>query len=233
MWLNRLYHGTNFYENLLASTRKEDDYMAKHNEFDYYKKFVELVGFSLESAVILKNTLANFNPRVIDKKLAEMHVIEHNADLAKHEIMQRLAKEFIAPIEREDIVNLSQDIDDVTDSIEDVLIIIHMYNITRIKPEIAKFTNLICDCCSALIDALQEFHNFKKSKTLMNKLIEVNRLEEDADRLYYETVHQLFCNSTDPIELFVWSDIFSKLEKCADACEHAADTIESIVMKNS
>lgn len=230
MWIDWISDGTNIYENILKDERM---FIMAKKEYNYYEKFVELVEFSLNSALILKDTLDNFNPRVMDKKLKEMHTIEHSADLAKHEMMQRLATEFIAPIEREDIIQLSQDIDDITDAIEDVLIKMHMYNITRVKPEAAKFTQLICNCCSALKTAMQEFHNFKKSTTLKEKLIEVNRLEEAGDALYYDTVHQLFSNSTDPIELFIWSDIFSRFEKCADACEHAADTIESVVMKNS
>ena len=65
------------------------------------------------------------------------------------------------------------------------------------------------------------------------KIIEVNQLEEVGDSLYYETVHKLFLNSNDALELLVWTEVFSRLEKCCDACEEAADVIESIVMKNS
>lgn len=207
--------------------------MSSKKGYDYFKKFSELGNYCYQSAILLNETLVNFNIRTIDKRLKEMHQIEHDADLSKHELMQQLATEFIAPMEREDIVRLSQEIDDITDAIEDVLIKIHMYNVSKIKPETFKFTKLIISCCDALQTALGELHNFKKSNSLKEKLIEVNRLEETGDSLYYDTVHALFSNSTDPIELLVWSEIYSKLEKCADACEHASDAIESVVMKNS
>jgi hypothetical protein len=117
--------------------------------------------------------------------------------------------------------------------IEDVLIKIHMFNVTTIKPEVSEFTALITQCCNGLKIALQEFSNFKKSTTLREKIIEVNHLEEAGDRLYYSTVHNLYVNSKDPVELLVWTEIFDYLEKCCDSCEEAADVIESIVMKNS
>lgn len=204
-----------------------------NKDYDYYKKFTEQISYSCEAALMLKEVLSNYNTRTIEKKLKEMHTIEHNADILKHEMMKHLASEFIAPIEREDIVLLSQQLDDITDTIEDVLIKAHMYNVLRIKPEAERFADLICKCCEALKSALIEFPNFKKSKSLQPKLIEVNSLEEAGDQLYYDTVHILFCNSNDPIGLYVWSHIFARLEECCDFCERAADTIEIIVMKNT
>lgn len=207
--------------------------MSKLKDYDYFNKFVELVDYSYQSAIALHELAKNYNPRIVEQKLKEMHTLEHDADLSKHDMMQHLVTEFIAPLEREDIVQLSQNIDDITDAIEDVVITLHMYNVNRVKPEFEKFTTLIVNCCSALQIALKELHNFKKSTTLKDKLIEVNRLEENGDTLYYNTVHLLYQNVKDPIELFVWSDIYAKLEKCSDACEHVADIIESVVMKNS
>jgi len=207
--------------------------MERKRDYNYFNKFVELVGYSCKCAEILHETLISFDPTTIEAKLEELHKIEHAGDLSKHELMARLATEFIAPIEREDIVKLSQEIDDITDAIEDVLIKIHMYNVTSIKPEVIEFSDLISKCCAALKIAVEEFSNFKKSSTLNEKIIEVNQLEEVGDKLYYETVHKLFLNSNDALELFVWTEVYDRLEKCCDACEEAADVIESIVMKNS
>lgn len=207
--------------------------MAKKKEYNYYEKFIELVDYSCKCADILNTSLVNFDVNTIEKKLEDLHSIEHAADLAKHEMLHQLAGEFIAPLEREDIVSLSQEIDDITDAIEDVLIKIHMYNVTSIKPEVFEFSKLITKCCSALKIALEEFHNYKKSSTLKKKLIEVNDFEEKGDALYYDTVYKLYRNTKDPVELLVWTEIYDHLEKCCDACEEAADVIESVVMKNS
>jgi predicted phosphate transport protein (TIGR00153 family) len=207
--------------------------MARKKSYNYFDKFVELVDYSCKCAEILHATLLDFDVNQMDQKLEELHAIEHAGDIARHELFQQLITEFIAPIEREDIVSLSDSIDDITDSIEDVLLLIHMFNVKTIKPEVLEFTSLIIKCCDALKIALQEFHNFKKSTTLHTKIVEVNDLEEIADELYYRTVHNLYSSSKDPIELLIWTQIFERLEKCCDKCENTAGIIETVAMKNS
>lgn len=207
--------------------------MGKKKNYNYFDKFVELVDYSCKCSEILHETLVNFDIDTLAKKVEELHSIEHAGDLAKHELIEQLATEFIAPIEREDIINLSQQIDDITDSIEDILIRIHMFNISSIKPEVLEFTDVITKSCNSLKVVLEEFPHYKKSSTLKEKIIEVNDLEEVGDRLYHSTVRNLYVNSKDPVELLVWTEIYDLLEKCCDACEETADTVESIVMKNS
>jgi predicted phosphate transport protein (TIGR00153 family) len=207
--------------------------MARKKDYNYYDKFVELVGYCCKSAEILNSSLINFDTKTIENRLQEMHDIEHAADLSKHELMERLAEEFIAPLEREDIASLSQEIDNITDAIEDVLIKINMYNVQAIRPEVLEFSKLITLCCNSLKVALEEFHNYKKSSSLKPKLIEVNDLEEKGDALYYETVYKLYRNNETPVDLLIWTEIYDLLEGCCDACEDVADVIESIVMKNS
>jgi len=201
--------------------------------FNYFEAFVDLSKYSLSSAEILHKTLAHFKASDLHQRVKEMHEIEHNADIAKHELMNHLVKEFLPPIEREDIINLSQEIDDVTDSVEDVLLFINMFNIKEIRDEVLKFTELISTCCKSMYDALVEFQNFKNSKILHEKIIEINHLEEVGDGLYMEMMHNLYASSKDPVELMTWTEILHRLEKCCDTCEDVADTIEQIVMKNS
>ena len=91
--------------------------MKKKRGFNYFEAFVGLSEYSLSSAEILHNTLMNYDAAELPQKIKEMHEIEHSADLAKHVLMNNLLKEFLPPIEREDITSLSQEIDDVTDSV--------------------------------------------------------------------------------------------------------------------
>lgn len=207
--------------------------MARKSDYNYFDAFANLSKFSYDLAISLNNTLTNFDPNYVTGKVTEAHAIEHNADIAKHDIMNRLVKEFLPPIEREDITSLTQEIDDVTDSVEDVLIYIDMFNIQSIRPEILRFTKLIVDCCKAMDEVLEEFKNFKSSKKLHDKIIEINRLEEDGDALYVDSMRNLYHTSKDPIELMCWTEILHRLEKCCDNCEDVANVIESIVMKNS
>lgn len=205
----------------------------KKNVYNYFDAFAKLSKYSYELAVFLHNNLSNFEAKKITEKVTAAHEIEHTADLAKHEIMNRLVKEFLPPIEREDITSLTQEIDDVTDSIEDVLIYIDMFNIQTIRPEVLKFTELLVTCTKAMDEMLEEFKNWKNSKLLREKVIEINHLEEVGDALYVDSMRNLYHTSKDPIELMCWTEILHRLERCADNCEDVANIIESIVMKNS
>jgi uncharacterized protein Yka (UPF0111/DUF47 family) len=80
---------------------------------------------------------------------------------------------------------------------------------------------------------MDEFPNFKKSETLMQHIITLNTLEEEGDRLYMAAMRRLHTQTTDPVEIIAWREVYEFLEKCCDACEHAADVVESVVMKNT
>ncbi|MGB4661364.1 MAG: DUF47 family protein [Mobilitalea sp.] len=207
--------------------------MKRKNDYNYFDAFASLTKYSLKLAITLNENLTNYNHAEITETVKAAHQIEHSADIAKHDIMNRLVKEFLPPIEREDITSLTQEIDDVTDCVEDVLIYIDLFNIQTIRPEILKFTELIVTCTRALDDAMEEFKNFKSSKKLRDKIIEINRLEEVGDALYVDTLRNLYHTSKDPIELMCWTEILHRLEFCCDQCEDVADVLESIVMKNS
>lgn len=205
----------------------------KKNTYNYYDAFSDLTKFSLDLSIKLDEILKHFDTSKLTVHSKEAHDIEHTADLAKHDILDRLSKEFLPPIEREDIISLTERIDSVTDSIEDILLFLDMFNIQKLRPEILKFTQLIITENKAMGDMIVEFKNFKSSKALHSKIVEINRLEEDADKLYVESMRNLYRTSKDPIELMCWTEIFNKLEKCSDNIEDVANVVESIVMKNS
>lgn len=207
--------------------------MAKKNDDFFFRNFIECADYSLQAAKMLKQSLVDFDPSKIREQLDNLHSIEHSADNKKHEMKAALVKAFITPIEREDIMMLSQNIDDVTDCIEDVLLMIYVNNVQNIRTDAIPFIDLIIQCCEMLVETLSEFSDFKKSKTLNEKLINVNTLEEDADKLFITAMRELHTDNTNPREIIAWREIYNYLEKCTDACEHVADVIEEILLKNS
>lgn len=207
--------------------------MARKNEFDYFDSFVKLAQYSYDAAKMLDEILINFDVNVLEDKMKKMHNIEHSADIQSHEIIRRLAKEFLTPIEREDIVTLVREIDDVTDCIEDVLLHMYMYNIKEIKNDALRFSKVILQSCEELIKMFEEFKHFHKSKEIHNNIVRINKLEEDGDNIYTEAVRKLHMTSTNPIEIMAWTTAFNRFEKCCDACEEAANMVEGVIMKNS
>ncbi|MDD2361803.1 MAG: DUF47 family protein [Oscillospiraceae bacterium] len=207
--------------------------MARKQEFDYFKMFTRAAEYSAQAADILNSIFQNFDPDTLKEKMKEMHVVEHAADIAKHKMNSELAHAFITPIEREDIMLLSQKLDDVTDTVEDVLIRLYMFNVLSIRSETLEFSRLIYKCCDAMKEMMSEFRHFRKSLSINDYIVEINRLEEEGDALYTNAVRRLYMGSRDAVELMVWREIFDRMEKCCDACEHVANTVESIIMKNT
>ena len=205
----------------------------KKKDYDYFQAFTQAVDYSCQAAEILKNTLTYFDTDNLNDRLKDVHGVEHAADLGKHEMMSELARAFITPIEREDILELMQELDDVTDDIEDVLIRTYIFHILSIREDALRFADIISRCCGEMLKMMKEFRDFRKSKTIHEMIVAINDLEEEGDRLYTEAVRRLFMHSKDPIELMVWREIFDRMEKCCDACEHVANIVESIIMKNS
>lgn len=207
--------------------------MSRKNDLYYYNVLSEGVDYCVQAADMLYQTLQNYQLDQMEQRIQDMHAIEHAADLAKHVMMSRLVKEFITPIEREDIIELAQTIDDVTDCIEDVVLRLYMFHTPAIRKEALEFSSVIVSCCKAMKNMMDEFHNFNKSNTIHQMIIDINHLEEDGDKLYTDAIHTLYVNSKDPIEIITWTEIFDHFERCCDKCEDVANVVESIIMKNS
>lgn len=200
---------------------------------NYFEMLAELVDYSCDATNLLQSTLLNFDVNEIQEKIKEMHTIEHTADVKKHDMMDKLAKEFITPIERGDIIELAHYVDNVTDAIEDILVRIYMYNIVDIKKEALEFSDIIIKTCNELKKLMKEFHNFKKSSEIHKLIISINDLEEEGDKLYISSIRNLYTASNDPVELMTWTDTFKYFERCCDACESVGNLVESVMMKNS
>lgn len=207
--------------------------MARKKGNNYFDSFVELAVYSCKAADLLNDIMNNYNAEQLPAKMKEMHEIEHGGDEARHKMIQKLSREFITPIEREDIMAMADSIDTVTDTIEDVLMRMYMYNVKGVTDYALKMTGVIVKCCNSLRIALVEFYNFRRSTKLHDLVVEVNRLEEEGDVLFTEATRKLYVECQDYKELAAWDTAYHYLEKCCDSCEDVANAIESVIMKNS
>lgn len=206
--------------------------MAKGDKF-YFENFVESTVLSKKAAMYLVKCLENYNSDDIRHMLDEMHQIEHSADVKKHEMSEVLAKAFVTPVDREDLDMLSQQLDDVTDKIEEVLQKFYIYHIHSVNPAAVEFAKKIVKSCELLCDIMGEFENFKKSKKIRALIIELNDVEEDCDKLYLTSMRELTKNPADVLAVLAWHEIYDCLEACADACEHVSECVGSVIMKNT
>ena len=206
--------------------------MAKADRF-YFENFIQAADCCGKAAVYLQECLTNYDYANIKSMLENMHALEHQADGVKHEMSAALAKAFVTPLEREDMAQISANIDEVADFIEEVLQRIYVNRIQTVMPEAIQFAGMVVECCNMMKEMLAELPNFKKPKKLHEMIIALSHKEEECDQLYLKATLNAADFSTDPLTVMFWRDIYDRLEKCADACEHVGDSIETIVMKNN
>lgn len=206
--------------------------MGKNRDGYYFESFVNLIDFSLRASVYLDEIVSNYSHDLLEEYKTKMHKIEHGADEARHDVMANLYREFITPIEREDILELLRLLDDVTDGIEDIVLTLYLYDVKELRPEVIRFTSIISKCAISLKLLMQEFVHYKKSKIMKTLIIDVLHFEEECDRLYAESVHRLFIEEKDPIQLHIWDTIFLKLEDCCDYCGEASKGVETALFRN-
>jgi len=203
-------------------------------KYDYFEALERQGAFALQEAQMLIEILKNFDPAELPARVAEIHEIENAADNLNHEIFTHIATEFLTPIDREDIAELALRLDDVVDYVEDVVQQLHMYDIQEVHPPAFEMAELIEKATAALVGSLKEFRNFKKSKGLAERIVDVNAIEEQADKLYFRTIRDLHQNYVDtPVFIIAWSNLFQRMERCIDACENVSDMMSTIALKNT
>ena len=207
--------------------------MKKKEEYSYFDEFVNNSKYVVESAEILKRTLKNYDQEKLEQSIKKVHGLENEADRALHKMRNYLIKDFLPPIDREDIVLIGHRLDDLEDGIDEILINFNILNITSVREDAIEFAELLIECVMSVKDALENFKNFKKADIVKEKSIAINVLEEKADRLYERAMKNLYKEEKDPIEIIKWTTIYNCLENSTDACEKLGDSLEDVVMKNS
>ncbi len=163
--------------------------------------------------------------------LAEsIKALEHKGDRMTHDLITKLNKTFIVPIDREDIYALSSKIDDVMDLIESIARRLILFKIKQASKPAIQLSLILTRSTAEIVTAVAQLQNGMK---VMEYCIEINRLEDEADHVYHEALGELFETETDPINLIKWKELYETLEASLDKCEDVANVIESIVVKNA
>ncbi len=191
----------------------------------------ECVDLAEEAVTLLLDSLNSFDPEVLPGKIREMHEIEQRGDSKKHELVKRVSEAFITPIEREDIIAISDILDDIIDDVEDILIQIYVSNVRELRYDIVPGIENLQRCIISLKKVLLEFPNFRKSESIQQLIIDVNHYEEQGDKRFMDSMVRLY--REDSIEPVVrWKAVYQCIEDSMDRCEDAADTVQSVIMKN-
>jgi uncharacterized protein len=197
-------------------------------EEKFYSDFLSMADQLRIGARLLDEMFA-VDPPVADKA-HEIREVEHKCDFITHEIIQRLNRTFVTPIDREDIYAMARALDDVMDAIDDVATLIPLYRITSARPGVRELTRIISASTDQIVIAVQALE--KQRSGVLDSSVEINRLENEADRAHQRAVGQLFDEESDPIAVMKWKEILDTLEDATDRCEDVANLVENIVVKH-
>jgi predicted phosphate transport protein (TIGR00153 family) len=154
---------------------------------------------------------------------------EHRCDALTHDAIQRLHRTFVTPFDREDLYAMSTSLDNVMDAIDHAASLVRLYQITAVRPGARELAHVVSGSADRLHAAMEALAT---RRPVQPHTVEINRLENEADRIYQEAIRQLFEGERDPIVIIKWKELFDVLEQITDACEDVANVIEGIVVKH-
>jgi uncharacterized protein len=196
-------------------------------EEKFYGDFLALADELQIGARHLEEMLAPDRP--IWEKAEEIREVEHKCDSLTHEIIRRLNRTFVTPIDREDIHELARSLDDVMDAIDAAATLIRLYRLEHVRFGARELARIVTTSTEQVRMALQALESHKG---LITHAVEINRLENEADGLHLLAVSRLFDEESDPILVMKWKETLDLLEDASDRCEDVANVLESVVVKN-
>jgi uncharacterized protein len=197
-------------------------------EEGFYDLFERAAQNLSETAHLLLRALAHFSDPVAAHE--QIRDREHEGDEITHQIMRALNTSFVTPFDREDIHRLASSIDDILDAIEAVADLMVLHHIDRPLPEMTQQAEVLAQAADQTHQAIKGLRGFSG---LEKYWVEINRLENEGDRVYRNTVAKLFSGIYDAMAVLRWKDLVDQLEAAIDGCEDVADTLESIVLKHA
>ena len=196
-------------------------------EEKFYADFQALADELQRGAALLEEMLAPAEP--VWTKAEEIAEVEHKCDLLTHEIISRLNRTFVTPIDREDIHGLAKSLDDVMDAIDAAATLVKLYKLKQIRFGARELATTITASTRQIRLALEAL---EKKKNVTTHSVEINRLENEADRVHQEAVSRLFDDERDPIVVMKWKETLDFLEHATDRCEDVANVLEGVVVKH-
>jgi predicted phosphate transport protein (TIGR00153 family) len=196
-------------------------------EEKFFDDFVKLADRIVSGATLLERMLAS-DPPAWDTAL-QIKQIEHECDALTHEIIQRLNRTFVTPIDREDIHGLATSLDDVMDAIDAAANVMHRYRMAALRYGARELASLTWQSAMQVRTAVEAL---EKRRDVHDRAIEVNRLENAADDVHNEALRRLFEEEKNALTVIKWKEVLDLLEEATDRCEDVANVLEGVVVKH-
>jgi predicted phosphate transport protein (TIGR00153 family) len=197
-------------------------------EESFYDLFVDQARVLVQGGDLLRDLVTNWNG--VHEKARRLHDLEHELDELTHEVMRRLNTTFVTPLDREDIHELGSRMDDVMDHMDAAADLLVLHKIEKPLPEMLAQSDLLQRACVTTLEAMRTLPRFDE---LREYWVEINRLENEADRVYRRGIADLFSGDYKAMDVLKWKDIIDELEAAMDEVEDVANTLEGIALKQA
>jgi len=198
---------------------------------DFFDWFEEAAQNNIEAAELLSRLCGDFTN--VEGMVAQLHDLEHRGDGIVHSIYKKLNNVFMPPLDREDIIAIAGALDDVMDYIHKAADAMSVYNIQKPTAVACKLATVIVACTQEVAKQLPNLRQRRAMSRVEEGVIEIHRLENQADTLLREGVKDLFHRPHDPTEVIAWSRIYETMELVTDKCEDIADVLRGLVIKHA
>ena len=206
-------------------------FLRAPREMKFYDFFEQSASNLVVAAELLADLFNNYED--VEAKVSRMEDLEHQGDSITHQIMQHLHRTFVTPIDREDIARLANSLDDVMDFIEGAARTAFLYHIAQPTERARKLASIIVTVTKELNEVIPLLRNHKHFKQILEKCVEINTLENEADDVHHAALAELFDNTMDIYEIIKWREIYELLESATDRAEDVANVLEGIVLKHA
>ncbi len=200
----------------------------EHKFFDLFEKSVHNM---VKTSQVLKGLVDNWED--IKKSVDEITELEHKGDTIIHQIMAQLNRTFVTPFDREDIAMLAHTLDDVTDFIFAAATRMLIYKIDHSTPRAKELADIIVQATAEVEKAIPQLRHRAELENILVRCVEINRLENMADRVFRSAMAELFTDTKDIAEIIKWREIYEHMESATDRCEDVANVREGVALKHA
>ena len=196
----------------------------------FFDLFEESTKNIVKTSKALKEMIDSW--QFLDSRMAEITELEHEGDSITHQIISLLHRTFVTPFDREDIALLAHTMDDIVDFIHATADAMFIYKITSPTQRAKELADIIVQGSAEVEKAVAGLRRRSEFKQILEHCVEINRLENAADRVYRAAIGELFDNTADIPQIIKWREIYEHMESATDRCEDVADVLEGVALKN-
>jgi len=197
----------------------------------FFDLFQESAQNMVKTAQVLKEMVDDWED--VEKRVDEILELEHRGDTITHQIMAQLHRTFVTPFDREDIASLASAMDDVVDFIQAAADTMLMYKVDRPGQRARELASVILEATIEVEKAMHQLHDHTRLKQVLPGCVEINRLENMADRVFRSALAELFDDTTDIANIIKWREIYEQMESATDRCEDVANVLEGVALKHA